>query len=413
MDEWLEISAHPALAISLQECLAQRETKTPVRSSLRREREHESLLKTAMDLHRASMDLDFAALARGSICFRCLPTPGTKVAGGIEAPDWREGRLASGGRGLLDVRLARCDSTWIARLGNRRMARTSGTTRSRAMAIFPAAGFVELGARSRTAHLRRTAFRHRRFRRFAVRLSCRNHPRGFCWKFPTDTDSRTFSVQSRQGSAWSSHVVGSMRGERVESEFSTSTHPAGYRSSKSGCGRILHAHERPRPALRFRIPFGARAGCGQWPVGRPCDAFRSERETCRRDIRSILCCSMEALHVFSAGQATVERKGRMKLPVRFARIQFVRSPGAAAQVNAAVRTCNDELVEGDVAIYNEAGQPCVLVEGFRAIGLAAARRSGAPGGIRDLIYNVEWEHARRGDALGAPAGGPRGFAQDR
>ncbi|MGH8046893.1 MAG: type I polyketide synthase, partial [Chthoniobacterales bacterium] len=51
VDEWLEISAHPALSISIQECLAQREVKSSVRASMRREREHESLIETAMDLH--------------------------------------------------------------------------------------------------------------------------------------------------------------------------------------------------------------------------------------------------------------------------------------------------------------------------------------------------------------------------
>ena len=49
VDVWLEIGAHPALVHSIQECLAGRSTKAPVLSSARREREHASLLETAID----------------------------------------------------------------------------------------------------------------------------------------------------------------------------------------------------------------------------------------------------------------------------------------------------------------------------------------------------------------------------
>jgi len=60
VDVWLEIGAHPALSHSIQECLAGREGKTSVMCSARREREHESLLETALDLHRAAVPLEFA-----------------------------------------------------------------------------------------------------------------------------------------------------------------------------------------------------------------------------------------------------------------------------------------------------------------------------------------------------------------
>ncbi len=67
-----------------------------------------------------------------------------------------------------------------------------------------------------------------------------------------------------------------------------------------------------------------------------------------------------ALHVFSAGAATVEgRRSRLKLPVRFSRIQFLRTPGAACRVQSHVRTFNDDLLEGDVALFDSmAGPAC-------------------------------------------------------
>src|SRR4030095_13632720 len=99
-----------------------------------------------------------------------------------------------------------------------------------------------------------------------------------------------------------------------------------------------------------------------------------------------------ALQTFSAGAATIEdRRSRMKLPVRFARILFLRSPGASAQVRARVLQCNPEFVEGTISLYDDAGQPCVLVDGFRAIGVSEVRRSGALGSTRDVVYHVDWE----------------------
>src|SRR4029079_5545917 len=62
VDVWLEITAHPALVISIQECLAAKGAKATVVSSARREKEHETLLETAMDLHRACVSLDFKAM---------------------------------------------------------------------------------------------------------------------------------------------------------------------------------------------------------------------------------------------------------------------------------------------------------------------------------------------------------------
>jgi hypothetical protein len=98
-----------------------------------------------------------------------------------------------------------------------------------------------------------------------------------------------------------------------------------------------------------------------------------------------------ALQVFSAGAATIEdRQARMKLPVRFARILFLGSPGAASRVQAEVREFSDDFLEGDIELYDEEGNPCVLVDGFRAISLSGAGRSATPG-TRDLTYHVGWQ----------------------
>src|SRR5258708_40352491 len=111
--------------------------------SARREREHESLLETAMELHRSCVALDFAEMTPSR---RLLSLPAyawDKSRWWHEASDWREGRLAPGGRGLLDIRLPRATPTWTARLDARHMAFLKDH-KVESHVIFPAAGFVEL-----------------------------------------------------------------------------------------------------------------------------------------------------------------------------------------------------------------------------------------------------------------------------
>ena len=97
VDIWLELGAHPALAHSIAECLASRGGSKPiVISSVRREREHDSLLEAAMDLHRAGVALDFKAMTPSR---RLLPLPAyawDRSRWWNEAPDWRESRLGIG-----------------------------------------------------------------------------------------------------------------------------------------------------------------------------------------------------------------------------------------------------------------------------------------------------------------------------
>jgi len=143
VDLWLELSAHPALVHSIQECLTARGTKMPVSprpvanasTSRSRDRDGSPSCRRAAGFHGHH--------ARRAGSSPSPPTPGTRVAGGMKASDWREGRLAPGGRGLLDVRMSRATPTWTA-ASIPGIWRSSRITQVDHHIIFPAAGFVEL-----------------------------------------------------------------------------------------------------------------------------------------------------------------------------------------------------------------------------------------------------------------------------
>ena len=393
VDVWLELGAHPALVHSVQECLSGRSTKAPVFASARREREHETLLETALDLHRAGVTLNFSAMTP-SRRFLSLPAYAwDKARWWNEAADWRDGRLAPGGRGLLDTRVARATPTWNARLDSRHMAFLKDH-KVDSHVIFPAAAFVDMVLEAGVQ-----LFEGRPFviEDFEIRkpLILPDPVSGVHLEISYDPSERTFAIQSRfeQGASWSLHVVGSMRGERTESAFASTTFASaaepgtepveveGFYRYMSDLG--LRYGEEFRPIRELAAGAGRSAG----------RVALSEAISNRADEYPLHPVLFDgALQTFSAGAATVEdRRSRMKLPVRFARILFLRTPGAAVRVRAGVLQCNEEFVEGRIGLYNDAGEPCVLVDGFRAISVTGVRRSGTPGGIRDVIYHVDWE----------------------
>ncbi len=402
VDAWLEIGAHPALGRSIQECLGEGGGKAVVLASARREREHESLLEAALDLHLAGVVIDFRSLTP-SRRHLALPTYSwDKARWWNESADMREGRLAPGGRGLLDIRLARAMPTWISRLDSRHMAFLKDH-RVENLIIFPAAGFVEMALEAGVQLFEGKAFV---IEDFEIRkpLILPDPPSGLLLELTYDLTERTFSIQSRleSGASWSTHVVGSMRGERTESSFAASAWEA---SSWPNVGLDSFYDHMADMGLRYGEEFrpirelsaGAGKSAGRVSLGQTL-AHRAPEYP----LHPVLFDG--ALQIFSAGAATMEgRSAGLRLPVRFSRILFLRSPGASSLVRAGVKQANDEFVEGGIELFDESGRPCVRIDGFRAICVEGARRSGKAGKGRDVTYHVAWENRPAGPRAASPA----------
>ena len=393
VDVWLEISSHPALVHSIQECLAGRAAKAPVLSSTRREREHESVLETAMDLHRSDVALNFAKMTPARRVLSLPTYPWDKSRWWHESSDWRESRLGSGGSGLLEARLPRAMPTWIARLDSRHMAFLKDH-KVENLVVFPAAAFVEMVLEAGVQ-----LFDGRPFvvEDFDIRkpLILSDPASGLQLELSYDPNERTFSIQSKleRGATWSLHVVGSMRSERTDAGFASS---AWQKKGAADVGSVelkdFYRHMNDmglRYGDEFRPIRKLSAGNGR-AAGRVSLSDAIVRRAGEYSLHPVLLDG--ALQIFSAGAATIEhRKAQLKLPVHFDKILFLRSPGASSLVRAGVQQCNDEYVEGKLELFDEGGKPCVLVDGFRAISVSGARRTGVPGGSRDVLYHLAWE----------------------
>ena len=406
VDVWLELGAHPALVHSIQECLAARTgAKATVVSSTRREREHKALLETAMDLHRACVPLDFARMTPSRRLLSLPAYPWDKRRWWHEASEWRESRVGPAARGLLQPRQARATPTWSVHLDGKQMAFLKDHV-VESMTIFPAAGFVEMVLEAGVQWFEGRAFA---VEDFEIRkpLILPDPVSGVHLELSYDPTERTFVIQSKfeQGTTWSVHVVGAMRGERTESAFGF-TKWEGMKADggepKGVDGFYQHMSDHGlRYGAEFRPIRELFAGDGK-SAGRISLSDAVAARVGEYALHPVLFDG--ALQVLSAGAKTVEdRKTGMKLPVRFSRILFLRSPGATGLVRAAVTAHSDQFMEGRIGIYDESGQPCVLVDGFRAISVAGARR-GNTGGARNVLYHPTWERsaATAAHAAGAP-----------
>lgn len=410
VDVWLELGAHPALVRSLQECLAADPAKPTIVASMRREREQESLLETAMDLHMAGVILDFEAITP-SRRFLDLPAYAwDKDRWWHECAETREGRLGPGGRGFLDVRLPRATPTWIARLDERHMAFLKDH-RVENRTIFPAAGFVEMVLEAGVQLFEGAPFV---VEDFEIRkpLILPEPVSGLLLELTFDASARTFTIQSRfaQSASWSVHVIGSLRGERVESAFAGEGWEQGRREGLEPQDVAAFYEHMSEMGLSYGEEFrpirdlAVRSGESSGTVS------LSERIAKRGEEFSLHPVLFDgALQIFSAGAATIEgRTAGLRLPVRFSRILFLRSPGSVGQVRARVRHANDELVEGGIESFDEAGNPCVSIQGFRAISVEGARRSSRTGKGRDVTYHVAWEKQSKIPQVASPEPPPLG-----
>ncbi len=393
VDVWLEIGAQPALVHSIQECLLARGAKAPVLASIRREREHESLLETAMDLHRCCVALDFAKMVPPRRLLSLPTYAWDKSRWWHESSDWLEARLGSGGRGLLDVRLPQARPTWIARLDGRHMVFLKDH-KVENLVVFPAAAFVEMVLEAGVQLFNEQPFV---VEDFEIRkpLILPDPVSGVHLELSYDPNERTFSVHSKlhEGATWSLHVVGSMRGDRTETGFGSST----WDYEKQIAFQPVETEAFYRHLSEMGLCYGDEfrpirelsAANGQ-SAGR---VSLSETITGRASGYSLHPVLLDgSLQIFSAAAATVEdRGGRLKLPVRLAKILFLRCPGASSLVHASVQQCNTEYVEGRLELYDGAGKPCVLVDGFRAISIAGSHRGGMAGASRNVLYHLAWE----------------------
>lgn len=393
VDVWLEISSHPALANSLQECLAAADLRSPVVSSVRRDREQASIQEAALDLHRLGVVVDFAALTPSRRLLALPAYPWKKERWWHESGELREGRLAPGGRGLLDMRLPRSVPTWMTRLDGRHLAFLRDHQVDTHL-VFPGAGFVEMALEAGVQLFEGRPFA---IEDFEIRkpLILNESAQGVILELTYEPGERTFSIQSRfePSTSWSVHAVGSLRSERVESSFESSH----WESPDERLGAVdvgefydyMHGLGL-RYGPEFRAVRELSAGAGE-SAGLVSLSEAVGRRAGEYALHPVILDA--ALHVFSAGARTVEdRRSKMKLPVRFSRILYSRSPGASSRVRARVLQCNEELIEGRIGLYDESGLPCVLVDGFRAVAMASVRRAGSSsGGGRDLVYHIDWE----------------------
>src|ERR1700730_9120297 len=133
------------------------------------------------------------------------------------------GPWGQGGPAASNGRLTRATPTWTARLDGRHMSFLKDH-KVENLVIFPASAFVEMVLEAGVQ-----LFNGRPFVVEDVQirkpLILPEPASGLHLELSYDPEERTFSIQSKfdHGATWSMHVMGSMRGERTDAGFASST----------------------------------------------------------------------------------------------------------------------------------------------------------------------------------------------
>ncbi len=323
VDVWLEIGPHPALVRSIQECLAVRGGQATVIASTRREREHQATVEAACELHLAGVAIDFAAMTPSR---EVVPLPRyawDNASWWKEAADWRDARLASGGIGFLDTRLPLAKPTWIARLDRRHMAFLEDH-RVFSHVIFPAAGFVDMVVEAGVQLFDGKPFVIEDLEIRKPLLIPEAHG-DVAMTLTVDPVQRTFEISSRIGdnSGWSTHVVGAIRSERTDTNFTDASWPGPDGLASRSliefydymAGRGLRYGKEFQPVRELFSGKGVSAG----RIALADEALKRYRQYPAHPV-----IFDGALQVFSAGAAEMEPgKNRVRLPARFSRILYI------------------------------------------------------------------------------------------
>jgi acyl transferase domain-containing protein len=283
------------------------------------------------------------------------------------------------------------------------------------MIIFPAAAFVEMALEAGVQMFESKPFV---VEDFEIRkpLILPDPPSGLLLELTYDTNERTFAIQSRfeSGASWSVHVVGSMRGERTESSFAATHWDKARPTGLDVVGLDTFYGHMSDLGLRYGEefrPIRELAASGGKSSGRVSLSDSISSRAAEYPLHPVLFDG--ALQTFSAGAATVEnRTTGLRLPVRFARILFLRSPGASCLVKAGVQQANEEFVEGGIDLYDETGRPHRRLPRDQRGGRSPLRqdrqgpRPRLSRGLGENRNSIKTQHANAAAARPPARGGP-------
>ncbi len=391
---FLEISPHPALSISIRECLAASSCDGTVISSLRRdEPERATLLRALGDLYEAGADVAWKGLEPRGRPLRAPTYPWQKERHWHEAPAvgaHREPRLHPVLR-----RMDTAEPRWQGTLDPRIFVELEDH-RILGRMIFPAAGYVELAlAAARDLFGERPCVLEEV--QFERALWIPDDGPAPHIQLSYSLDNGEFEIHARPegGADWTRRVSGRLR------ELTTPSPPArlSVDALRHRCDQQVPLDGHYRRCRHYGLEYGPNYRTVQdvWrgdgaSFGRIAAPFEATSES---DGFRVLPSLLDGAAVTLA--AGLRRPGDddeaiLRLPARLRRLVWHAPPGDSFMVFAELVHENPRSLEGNLRLFDDHGDVAIEIEGY----YCTAGETTTPQvdhGSRDLLYELRWQLA--------------------
>jgi 1-acyl-sn-glycerol-3-phosphate acyltransferase len=394
-DLFVEVGPHPALSVSISECLSSHGKQGAVLPTLRRrEDERRVMLRSLATLYGRGRAVDWTALYPSG---RLVAAP--RYAWQRErhwfdpGPDVQRDAGIDSGHPLLGYRLTSVRPSWEAALGHPQLQYLQDHSVG-GSAVFPGAAYAEIAfaaAREMAPHapavIEELAFRR------VLSLTCQDQTRV---QFLLEADGSSFEIHSRSAptAAWALHASGKLRlngGATAPRDFD-------FQSIRNRCDTEVPIDEtydalKSRGLDYSRTFRGIKAmwrGTGEAVAHIGLPTNDSSNVAPYRVHPALLDSAFQTM-LTAAESGPAQASGRhLYLPTSIRRLTVLRDPGLDFWSHARVTRTDGDSLEGDITIVNDAGDVAVAIEGLRCKRLdqtARATRADAD----DPVYELIWE----------------------
>ncbi len=392
-DLFLEVSPHPVLGQSVNECLAAAGAAGVALPSLRRnESDRAMMLRAVGGLATRGVDVRWETVIgppRSRVPLPLYPWHRERVW--LDAPASAREEDSASDTGILGHRVRAVQPQWEVNLASPALAYI-GDHRIHGAIVFPGAGYVAMGLEMAAAVapapalvLEDIEFRKALFVPEGIPLHLQ------ALYEPASRQVRMHAESAPGGDAWSLHAAC-----RLAAAPAAAAAPADFDAIRARCARPLSHDEFYAEVAQRGFTFGPRFMGIEQLVQGDGEALGHVRlpadHAVRVDGYRMHPALLDAgLQVLIAAVMTRERphEGRWPafLPTRASRVTSYDTAGTAFWSHATVQSATAEGFEGTVAIYAEDGRPLLVVEGLTARTLEDV--SGA-GRVPDYLYQLRW-----------------------
>ena len=385
-DAFVEIGAHPVLGPSIAECLTEHNRKGVVLPTLRRgEPDCAMMLGSAGRLFTLGAALDWRAVNRDRATFVKLPTyPWQRERHWHESEKTRRERLGEVAHPLLGMRTVSAEPRWRLDL-DLAMLPFLSDHRVQGAAIFPAAGYVEMGLAGCPRALRTDAVRRRGSPSFARRCSCRRRrrrrPKSPC--SPRRTPSRwpPKRPDRRRRTGHAGGKVRALPNTARRKPLDHRRHPVALRDGVFRRG-VLPPVPWPRARIRRGVSTDSN-GCGAAPT-KPSPSCVFPGSADNGEAFRLHPTLLDGLFQAMLGTLIDEQGTGLYLPVRIDRIAYDGAPGAHVFGHARLTERNAGEVKGDLVLTDEQGARLVEVRGLTCRAIEAGKETPRS------VYQNQW-----------------------